>query len=66
MDWQLCLKPASVRPQDLCELNVNAALEMLCKGIERMERMAERQREERRWKTRGRKEDGGTDPIYKT
>lgn len=26
MDWQLCLKPASVSPQDLCELNVNAVL----------------------------------------
>lgn len=35
MDWQLCLKPASIRPQDLCELNVNAALKMLCKSIER-------------------------------
>lgn len=24
MDWQLSLKPASARPQDLCELHVNA------------------------------------------
>ena len=37
MDWQLCLKPALVRPQDLCELNVNAALKMLCKSKERMD-----------------------------
>lgn len=37
MDWQLCLKPASLRPQHLCELNVNAALDMLCKCIERLD-----------------------------
>lgn len=28
MDWQLCSKPASVRPQDLCELNESVALAM--------------------------------------
>lgn len=59
MDWQLCSKPVSVRPQDLCELNVNAVLVMLCKSIERMDGwMIERKTEERRRKRRGRKEDG--------
>lgn len=26
MDWCVCLKPALVRPQDLCELNGNASV----------------------------------------
>lgn len=36
VDWQLCLKPAPARPQDLCELNLNAAAAPLCKKAERM------------------------------
>lgn len=50
MDWQLCLKPASVRPQDLCELNVNAALDMQCKCIERLDGW---------WREREKKENKG-------
>lgn len=62
MDWQLCLKPASARPQDLCELNLNAALAVLCKSIERMEGCREKN-EKSRMKTRGRKDDGEADPT---
>jgi len=48
VDWQLCLKPALVRPQDLCELNVNAAPEMLCKSIERADGWRRKDREKKR------------------
>lgn len=65
MDWQLCLKPASVRPQDLCELNVNAALEMLCKSTERMDAWLREKEKKRGGKSRGRRENGDTDPRRK-
>lgn len=55
MDWQLCLKPALVRPQDLCELNVNAVPEMLCKSIERMDGW----KRDREKKGEGKQEGGG-------
>lgn len=48
MDWQLCLKPASVRPQDLCELNVNAAL--LCISIGRMDGCHREREKKGEWK----------------
>lgn len=59
MDWQLCLKPASVRPQDLCELNVNAAL--LCKSPERMDGWRREREKKGRVEKMGRKDDGETE-----
>lgn len=57
MHWRMCLKPASARPQDLYELNLNAAPAALCKSTERMGGW----REKSRMKTRGKKDDGEAD-----
>lgn len=63
MDWQLCLKPASARPQDLYELNLNAAPAPLCKITEKMDGWKVGKRvKKNRMKTRGKKDDGEADP----
>lgn len=60
VDWQLCLKPAAARPQDLCELNLNAAAAPLRKNTERMGGWMvgeKKEVEKSRMKTREKKED---------